>query len=126
MNDRANKALNLLPLTTMIFKVKSITYNMLRWHKEIEIVLLDESSNQLILSSEDGGMEVKIELSDLERSMLCLKENFTFFNLPDQIVLRPGNSIRSQGMHAEPIVLDFVPGVDTEQLNSALKILILR
>ncbi|PTS91983.1 hypothetical protein DBR11_27970 [Pedobacter sp. HMWF019] len=115
-----------LLLATMIFKVKSITYNTLCLHKEVEIVLLDECSNQLVLSSECGGTEIKIELSDLDRSMLCLKENFTFFSLPDQIVLRPGKSIRSKGMHAEPIVLDFLSELDTEQLNKTLKLLILR
>lgn len=110
----------------MIFKVKTIIYNTLSWHKEVEIVLLEESNNQLVLSSECGGTEVRIELSDLERSMICLKENFTFFSLPDQIVLRPGNSIRSKGMHAEPIVLDLLPELDTVQLNKTLKLLLLK
>jgi hypothetical protein len=110
----------------MIFKVKTIICNTLNWQKEVEIVLLGESSNQLVLSSACGGTEVKIELSDLERSMVCLKEHFTFFSLPDQIVLRPGKSIRSKGMHAEPIVLNLFPELDTAQLNKALKLLLLK
>jgi len=110
----------------MIFKVKTIIYNTLNWHKEVEIVLLEEKGSELVLSSECGGTEVKIELSDLQRSMVCLKENFTFFSLPDQIVLRPGNSIRSKGMQAEPIVLDLLPELDTEQLNKVLKLLVLK
>jgi hypothetical protein len=34
--------------------------------------------------------------------------------------------IRGKGMHAEPIVLNLLPELDTTQLNKALKLLLLK
>lgn len=110
----------------MIFNVKTIAYSAPgNWNRGIQIDLIAENGNHLCLSAELKDLDIRIAWPQQSRYLTCLKKDLSYFPLPEQMVLKVRNSTGNNGMNGEPIVLELLPELDTEQLTQALKVLTL-
>lgn len=110
----------------MIFKLDTWTCNdSIRWNQEIAIELQSQNGTTLNLRAVPGNPELQLNLPGGMKTFNCLKKDFSYFRLPEQLVLRTGSRSPSSGMNAEPIVLDLPADLDIEDLIKALRILTL-
>lgn len=110
----------------MIFNVKTIGYSAPEnWNVGIQIDLVAENGNQLCLSAELKDLEIRIAWPLQSRDLTCGKKDFSYFPLPEQMVVKVRNSAGNNGMNGEPIVLELPPDLDNEKLIRALKVLVL-
>lgn len=110
----------------MIFKLDTWSCNdSISWSQEIAIEFQSQNGTKLSLSAVPGSPELEMNLPGAIKPFTCLKKDFSYFMLPEQLVLRTGSRNQNSGMNAEPIVLDLPADLNIEDLIKALRILTL-
>ncbi|MBE9602389.1 hypothetical protein [Pedobacter sp. MC2016-24] len=110
----------------MIFYVKKAAYPATeKWTEGMLIDLVAENGNHICLSAAMTDAAFRIEWPQQSRYLTCLKKDLSYFELPEQLVLKVRSSTGNNGMNAEPIVLELPADFDVAQLIKALKVLTL-